>query len=133
MAYITYDYYSKKFGGNKINENEFNRIAEIASDVINSIIFRPVDENNEEQYSLVQKATAYQVEMLYEQGGIDSIVGFASSTGTNSESLGGYSVSNNATEKSAIKTINDIPVSTMAISLLQKATLMTRWAYSRRK
>lgn len=127
MAYIDKEYY-KQFGGSNIPDN-FERIAEIASDIIDTISVRPIDSNNTEQYALVQKATAYQVEMLNEQGGIDSIVGFASSTSVSSESLGTYSVTNNSNTQTSIKTINGIPVSTMALSLLKKAGLMSRWAY----
>lgn len=130
MAYITQEYYTN-FGGNTIPTDKFPRIADIASDIIDSLVIRPIDEDNAEQYALVQKATAYQAEMLYEQGGIDSVVGFASSTG-NSEHLGSYSVSSTTNGKAAIKTMNDIPVSTLALSLLRKAGLMTRWAYAGR-
>lgn len=128
MAYIDKAYY-EQFGGSNIPD-DFERIAEIASDIIDIISICPIDKNNTEQYALVQRATAYQVEMLNEQGGIDSIVGFASGTSVSSESLGAYSISNSSNAQAMIKTINGVPISTIAQSLLQKAGLMSRWAYS---
>lgn len=129
MAYIDIDYYSN-FGGNEIPEKEFTRIAEIASDIIDSIVIGQIDKENEEQFALIQKATAYQAEMLYEQGGVDSIVGYAGSISFSSESLGGYSISNGNGTQTQIKTKDGLPISALVLALLKKAGLMKRWAYS---
>lgn len=131
MAYIDKAYYTDEFKGTIIPNNEFPRLAEIASDVIASVATIEIDENAAKTAE-VKKATAYEVEMLYHQGGIDAVLGFAESTAVSSESLGGYSVSNAANNGSQviIRTKDGIPVSSLAIALLKKAGLMCRWAYA---
>lgn len=42
MAYIDYTYYTDTFGGTAIEETEFKRLAEIASDVIDGVAIVPV-------------------------------------------------------------------------------------------
>lgn len=131
MAYIDEGYYKGTFRGTEIPEKEFPRLAEIASDVIDSIVTVEIDKNTAET-DTVKKATAYEVEMLYQQGGVDAVIGFANGTAIGSESLGGYSVSNVGNNGSQVimRTKDGIPVSALAISLLKKAGLMCRWAYA---
>lgn len=131
MAYIDEGYYKGTFKGTDIPEKEFPRLAEIASDVIDSIVTVDIDESTAKT-DTVKKATAYEVEMLYQQGGVDAVIGFANGTAIGSESLGGYSVSNVGNNGSQVimRTKDGIPVSALAISLLKKAGLMCRWAYA---
>lgn len=131
MSYINEGYYKGTFKGTEIPEREFPRLAEIASDVIDSIVTIKIDEDTA-QTDIVKKATAYEVEMLYQQGGVDAVIGFANGLAIGSESLGGYSVSvagNNGSQV-IMRTKDGIPVSALAISLLKKAGLMCRWAYA---
>lgn len=131
MAYIDKAYYDSTFKGTHIPDDEFPRLAEIASDVIASVATVEIDKNAAKTDN-VKKATAYEVEMLYHQGGIDAVLGFAEGTAIGSESLGGYSVSNTGNNGSQVifRTKDGIPVSSLAIALLKKAGLMCRWAYA---
>lgn len=132
MAYIDREYYIKTFKGKDIPDNEFERLADIASDVINSICTIEIDEETAVSEE-VKKATAYETELLFLQGGIDTIVGKAESTSISSESLGDYSVSYNTGNETQplIKTKDGIPVSSLSTSLLKSKGLMCRWAYAK--
>lgn len=131
MAYIDEGYYKGIFKGTEIPEGEFPRLAEIASDVIDSIVTIEIDEDTAKTDN-VKKATAYEVEMIYQQGGVDAVIGFASGLAIGSESLGGYSISTTENNGSQVimRTKDGIPVSSLTISLLKKAGLMCRWAYA---
>lgn len=131
MSYITRDYYYNTFGGTKIPESEFERLADIAYDVIyEACIIKPSDKELADV--TFQKAVCYQVEMLHLQGGVDAIVGFSeSSQASGSESLGDYSVGGAGNGSGAnFGSIGGIPVSSLAISQLRKLGLMQRWAYA---
>lgn len=132
MAYIDREYYIKTFKGKDIPDNEFERLSDIASDVINSICTIEIDEETAVSDE-VKKATAYETELLFLQGGIDTIVGKAESTSISSESLGDYSVSYNTGNETQplIKTKDGIPVSSLSTSLLKSKGLMCRWAYAK--
>lgn len=130
MAYIDKSFYDEAFCGVAMPDDEFRRLAEIASDIVyNACNQKPeaadlVDET-------FKKAVCYQVELLYQQGGADAIVGFSESSQTGgSESLGDYSVSAGTTAQEAVKTLGGIPVSTMSIMLLRRLGLMSKWAYA---
>ena len=131
MAYIDKFFYSVEFKGTPIPDDEFDRLAEIASDVISSIATMEIDEDTANT-DKVKKATAYEVEMLYQQGGINAIIGFAEGSAIGSESLGGFSISNTAKSGSQVimRSKVCIPVSSLAISMLKKAGLMCRWAFA---
>ena len=133
MAYIDKTFYDDAFHGVAIPDDEFDRLADIASDVVYGIcIIKP--EADDLVGETFKKAVAYQTELLYKQGGVDAIVGFseASSSG-GSESLGDYSISEGSARQEAVRTYNGIPVSTMTLLLLRQAGLMRRWAYAWRE
>lgn len=127
MAYIDKEYYKEIFKGKEIPDDVFGRIAEIASDVIDDVVNKPIDSTVKESAE-VKKATAYQAELLYEQGGVNVVTGLVSAFSGGSESLGGYSVSGG---NGNYPTKNGIPVSPLAIAQLRKAGLMSRWLFSR--
>jgi len=106
MAYIDKTYYDDTFHGTEIPETEFTRLADIASDVVYDVcILKPKAEDLTD--ASFKKAVAYQVELLYQQGGIDAIVGFSEASQIGgSESLGDYSVSAGQTNHEAVKTCN---------------------------
>ena len=131
MAYITKEQYKTILGSCDIPDTEFTRLASIASDLIDSIVTVEID-TAADYMDKVQKATAYEVEMLYEQGGIDAVTGMASGSAISSEHLGSYSVSVNASVASKTATKGGIPISELTISLLKKAGLIVRWAYYER-
>ncbi len=131
MAYIDAAYYNEMFHGAKIPDEDFDRLATAASDIIDSLVVRRIVEVTDG----VKNAVAYQVEMLYQQGGLESITGNASGA-FESESLGDYSVSTGTrnTESASKSTVmlNGIPVSTITISLLRREGLMGRCFYDGR-
>lgn len=123
-------FYNDVFCGTEIPYAEFSRIEAIARDVIYDVCNKkPTDEQM--QTAEYQKAICYEMEMLYQQGGIDAIVGFAEGlNGITSESLGGYSVSGGANGKEAMLAKGGIPASSLAIAQLRRLGLMSRWLYS---
>ena len=128
MPYINYSYYTETFGGTAIPESEFNRLAQMASDIIDDVVYIPIETVTDN----VMRATAYELELVYAQGGTNAITGFSASQ-IGYESLGDYSLtagassSDNGSANNTL-TLHGIPVSQLAISLLRKDGLMNRWA-----
>ena len=112
MAYIDYTYYTEIFGGEPVPEEEFPALARQASDIIDALSISSPDAESE----LVKQAACYQVEYLYQSGGI---IGSAVS-----ESLGSYSISREAL---SIRNIGGIPVSLLCVAKLDAAGLRARW------
>ena len=130
MAYIDQDFYRETFCGMEIPANEFDRIADIASDVIFDTCSRKPDEKMSEN-PVFKKAVCYETELLYEQGGVDAILGFSDAAqSSGSESLGDYSFSSGTTGQSAVMTSNGIPISPMALMSLRRLGLMSKWVYA---
>lgn len=133
MAFIDADYYANEFKGNAIPESKFERLAELASDVIDGLITVDMTPEEKQASANVKKATAYQLEFMNEHGGIDTILGY-SDVDITSESLGDYSVSTGGSSAARIVKTNDgIPVSPMALMCLRKDGLMCRWMYANLK
>ncbi|MEG2621415.1 MAG: hypothetical protein RSC06_00820 [Clostridia bacterium] len=136
MVYIDKAYYDGTFHGTAIPQEDFDRIADMASDLIDGIAVVPFvfAELEEAKQLCVKRATAYQTELLYLQGGVDAIVGM-SAQAADSEQLGAYGITKGATASSSsskvvLPTVFGIPVSEMAVQQLRKAGLMARWAYT---
>lgn len=136
MAYIDAAYYEDTFHGTPIPQEDIDRLLEIASDLIDAVANVPFtfSELTEEEQGFVKKATAYQTELIFLQGGVDAIVGM-SAQAADSEHLGSYSITKGATaasysSKVVMPTINGIPVSDLAVQQLRRAGLMSRWAYA---
>lgn len=130
MTYIDQSFYSESFGGREIPQNEFDRLADIASDIIYDVCNRKPDSNIEAN-SVFKKAVCYETELLYEQGGVDAILGFSEAAlNGNSESLGDYSISAGTTAQAAVMTYNGIPISPLAVMSLKRLGLMTKWVYA---
>ena len=130
MAYINQTYYDETFKGTPIPTDVFDRLAEIASDVVYGIcIIKPEEKDLIDM--TFKKAVAYQVELLHAQGGVDAISGFSSASRSGgSEHLGDYSVSDGSATQQSVNMFNGIPVSSMTIMLLRQLGLMNRWAYA---
>lgn len=131
MAYITMEYYVGTFQGKAIPESDFPRLAETASDVIDMIATKQIDVQSIDTEKLA-KATAYEMETLYSQGGIDATTGKASSQLAVTERLDEYSISEQQSNSAAENTIsiNGIPVSPVTVSILRSLGLMCRWYYA---
>lgn len=132
MAYADKEDYFQLLHRNIVPEEDFFALANAASDIIDSIVTVEIDEEIAQSED-VKKATVYQIEMLYHNGGLSALVGQADCTFIGSESLGGYSVSGSNSSSSKVITKDGIPVSSLTISLLKKAGLMSRWAYAGRR
>ena len=134
MAYIDYTYYTDTFSGTTIPESEFNRLADIASDVIYHLCnVKPEGDilTNED----FLKAVAYEVEFIYDQGGTEVIFGRSDAAMSwDSESLGNYSISAGSGEASGakVKTFNGIPISPFTYMILSDLGLLSRWLYAYR-
>lgn len=132
MAYADKDDYFLVLHRTIVPDEDFFALANSASDIIDSIVTVEIDEETA-QSEEVKKATVYQIEMLYLNGGVSALVGQADCNFVGSESLGGYSVSGSNASSSKVVTKDGIPVSSLTISLLKKAGLMSRWAYAGRR
>lgn len=132
MGFIDKKYYLDDFNGMAIPDSELCRLIDVASTMVGSLMTVDVPGESTAEYSALKKATAYQVECLYEQGGLRAINGFADGFSAGSESLGSYSVSSSSTAKNNIPVMNGVPVSPIAVTILKESGLMIRWAYANR-
>lgn len=130
MAYIDLAYYNGTFRGHEIPEGDFDRLADIASDLIYDICrIKPSETDLIDDH--FKKAVAYQVELLFEQGGVNAILGLSEAAlAGSSEALGDYSVSANSGAGQTLATKDGIPVSSMAVMQLRRLGLMSRWAFA---
>lgn len=130
MAFIDATYYENEFKGSPIPASKFDRLAELASDVIDGLITVEMPLEDKQASANVKKATAYQLEFMFEHGGIDTVLG-VSDLDVTSESLGAYSVSSGGSSSAKIaRTAGGVPVSPMAVQFLRKDGLMSRWVYA---
>lgn len=130
MVYIDSEFYTETFKGRDIPASDFDRLAEAASEAIYAVCrVKPDDEMIlTEDF---KKAVCYETELLYEQGGIDAITGLSvSAAAGGSESLGDYSVAAGSSQKGVATLSGGIPVSPVALQILKRLGLMSRWAYS---
>ena len=130
MAYIDISYYTDTFHGRPIPAEDFDRIAQAASDVVYDLCFVKPDDDMVQKDDF-KRAVAYQTEYINEQGGLEVIFGFSEAAQSGGEeSLGDYSVNAGGTLQESVMSCNGIPVSGMAITLLKKLGLRCRWAYA---
>lgn len=130
MTFIDETFYKESYEGREIPASDFKRIAEAASEAIFAVCRVKPDADTAETEDF-KKAVCYQTELLYEQGGIDLITGVsAASSAVDSETLGDYSVSSGSSQKGVATVEGGIPVSPMALVILRRLGLMSRWAYS---
>lgn len=129
MAYLTKDYYEDTFHGVSIPDSQFDRLALAASDVIDALVTRPITDDVDKD--TLAKATAYQLEYIYQQGGIEAITGSAAGQHVTTEKLDDYSITEQFTASAEQNqlSVNGIPVSPLALSILRKLGLMSRWLY----
>lgn len=129
--FITKEYYDTDFNGTDIPDTEWNRLAETASEILRGVATQEIHGFDRENPHL-KRATAYQVEYLYEHGGIDAIFGFATD-GASSEMLGDYQISTSEDTRLKTPTMNGLPVSPLAIMALREGGFMRRCVYARRR
>lgn len=123
MRYLSYEEYVAGFHGSAVPEEEFAYLANAASAIVDLLVSRPIAHVNDR----IRLATAYQVELLFAQGGIDALAGLATVTSGIDEKLGDYSIGTPyvANEKRCYS-IGGIPVSGLTVSILRREGLMSR-------
>lgn len=133
MAYVTREYYMDTFHGESISDGEFERLASCASDVIDALVTVPIDDTIDADQ--LAKATAYQLEYINAQGGIEAVTGYADSQMAVTEKLDEYSIQEERTDKAVQNQpgIGGIPISPLTISILRRMGLMSRWAFAGRR
>lgn len=130
MVYIELTWYKDVFGGKIVPDDEFDHMARLASDVVDMVALLEITPEIA-QKEQVKKATAYEMELLYQQGGDDAVNGNAEAFG-GSESLDRYSYNrpSNDVLESAMDTVDGIPFSPIARRLLFRAGVMTSNVYA---
>ena len=130
MAYIDSVYYREKFEGEPIPDEELKRLIDIASEIVQNlctVTLYPEDLESDD----FKRAVAFQVEMLFDQGGVSAVMGHSDvALSGGSESLGGYSVSAGSSAQSSLKTMESIPISPMTSMILKRKGLISSWAYA---
>ena len=130
MAYINSVYYREKFEGTPIPDSELKRLIDIASEIVQNlctVTIYPEDLESDD----FKRAVAFQVELLYDQGGVGAILGRADAAlSGGSESLGDYSVSVGSSASESLMTLGSIPVSPMTRMILGRMDLTSKWAYA---
>lgn len=132
MGYVTKEYFDKTFHGTSMSDAQFERMAMIASDVIDAVILQPITALTDAEQ--LAKAASYQIEYLLAQGGIDAINGASANQFAVTEKLDDYTITeglSDSAEKNKLS-INGIPLSPLTISILKKLGLMHRWVYAGR-
>ena len=130
MNYIDATFYTDTFNGREIPSADFDRLAEAASEAIYAVCRVKPDEDMILNVDF-KTAVCYETELLYEQGGLDAIMGLSvSAAAGGSESLGDYSASAGGSQKGVATLTGGLPVSPVAMQILRRLGLMSRWAYS---
>ncbi|MBO5568819.1 MAG: hypothetical protein J6A79_07825 [Clostridia bacterium] len=129
MAYLTYAAYTE-MGKSLVPQEEFDLLADMASDVIDAIVRIPIDSEKHDMEK-VAKATAYEVETLYSWGGVSAVYGTGDKQKTVTERLDDYTVTEQSGSTSLL-TANGIPIASLAVDILRKLGLMCRWLYAGR-
>ena len=126
MNYLSYETYVSGFGGSAVPEEEFDYLASAASAIVDLLVSRPLAEVTDR----VRLAVAYQVEVLYAQGGIDALGGLATVTSGIDEKLGDYSIGTPyVANAKRCYSIGGIPVSGLTVAILRREGLMSRCVY----
>lgn len=127
MKYICYEEYISGFGGTVVPEDEFDYLAYAASDIINAIVTHPIKHITDQ----IRLAAAYEVEVLFAQGGSDALGGLAAVTSGITEKLGDYSISTPyVSSEKRCYSVGGIPISGMTLAILRKEGYLSRCVYS---
>ncbi len=104
-------------------EEEYAGLVLAARDVLSCLSAQALVEGDEE----IDRAVAYQVEMLVCQGGRDALGGRGVSSGI-TETLGDYSVGYRVGngEMNRVKTVGGVPISGLALAILRRRGLLSR-------
>lgn len=117
MSYITAEQYAERYSADTIDD--LPKLLETASEVIDSIVLRPIVPEKLPEYALdcLKKATAAEAAYLDELGGIAALNAGNFSQAT----LGKFSFSRKSDGRTP-----EIPLSPLALSLLEKGGFLGR-------
>jgi len=118
----SYSFYCDVIGGKPVRQEEYEPLCLAARDLLSSLCSRPLPEDEE-----IDRAVAYQIEMLACQGGRDALGGRGVSSGI-TETIGDYSIGYRVGngEMNRVRTVGGVPVSGLALSILRRRGLMSR-------
>lgn len=125
MAYIDKAFYDN-FSDISISVDEFTKLAERASDIIDIVTFNRIQNRggisalSDVMQTAIKKATSAQVETMYINGGFESVAGGG---GIQSASIGKFNYSVGADTET---TINGVQLSPMVNSYLSPTGLLYR-------
>ncbi|MBQ7125115.1 MAG: hypothetical protein IJO00_01995, partial [Clostridia bacterium] len=102
-------------------------LAAAASTIIDLLVSSPITVVTED----IKRATAYEAELLFAQGGIDAISGLASVTSGIDEKLGDYFIGTPyVSNEKRCYSIGGVPVSGLTLFILKKGGYMSRCIYT---
>ncbi|MEA4928505.1 MAG: hypothetical protein VB104_07490 [Candidatus Limiplasma sp.] len=130
MAYITYEEYTDTFHGEPIAAEAFERLANDAGVMLDSIVQRPISDEDKAG-ELFKRAVCYQTEALQRAGGIPKLTADAITGRVTSFSNDGYSESRERVKEAP--TMGGMPVSPMAQAVLRQMGYLSRWVYAGRE
>ena len=128
MAYIDRAYFASRFPDASIDPAAFARLAQIASDLIDLLVYRPVPLVDGTAPEEVRIACGYEVECLDANGGVDAVY----APPISSERVGDYDVTLRAEDR-AMLSVGGIPISPLCYGWLVKSGLMCRAIHSERR
>lgn len=124
MAYIDYTYYIS-ISSTPITSDEFLQAAQRASDVIDAYTHEAVERYNLQidypiLFEKVKRATAYQVEFIMQNGGLDSWAMASDDLASKSESFTTYQISETYRQGSSAnkKLVGNLEIAPLAGTLL---------------
>ena len=120
MAYIDQTYYENTYVGTTIPTEDFPKLSERASSVIDMLTYNRASGRTAEKFvSAIKTATAIETEYLYVNGGVMAFTGNGNNV-KKSENIGNYSYSRNF---DGMLSVNGIPVSPLCIAVLDSVGL----------
>lgn len=130
MGYIDKAFYDTMFGAN-IDQVEFDMLNEIASQIVNRRTLNKINHFGITNFSntlqdRIKKATAYQVRVLVDTGGMDNLSGM-SDLNADSVTIGKYSESSGGQgnfDGSKIKVVDGVTISPMIDYMLHMTGLL---------
>lgn len=127
MIYIDVSEYRKFTGDEESPEEDIEILLQPASDIVNSLCHNRIMENlsqfNSPTVTQIKKATAAEVQYLYENGGVDSVINGVSTYGGNIR-IGDFSYGDGRVTGQTVSPIMDSRINQYVIDLLLPTGLL---------
>lgn len=130
MAFVDHEFYADAFNGAEIPQDEFDRLADDASEIIKSIVQREISAEDAVSED-IKRAACYQIEYMFEAGGSLEIENAMLDGAISSEKLGDFSETRTRENLTHSHSVGGFPASSMTVNILRRMGYMSRWAYSR--